>query len=211
MENKNNVFERLLQAKKACQVVQKRGKNSFNNYSYAKESDVVAVVSEACYDNNLYYSCSYRDAVVTQGVTKKGDPNSSCSIWCDVVVNDGFTGAILEKVSAFGEATDTSDKASFKAQTGAKKYALMGLFGIATSDDPENDSPAINDKIKNKVTGKTTSFFYSVPYSVIEEDKDAKGVSKKLNFLQSLGAVGEPEGYTFKTDKEIDKLKEYLV
>ena len=203
-------LQRLLNAKKACATIQKRGLNTFNKYTYVKESDIVAVVSEACYDNQLMYSCSYRDAVIERGVTKNGSPNSLCSIWCDLTVIDPMTGQILEKVSAFGEASDTSDKASFKAQTGAKKYALMGLFCIATSDDPEHDSPLINDTVKNKLTGKSSSYSYLVPYDVIEADKDENGVSKKLEFLKKLGFEADPDGYSLISNVEIKKLATFL-
>jgi hypothetical protein len=36
-----------------------------------------------------------------------------------------------------GEGTDSGDKAAYKAQTGAYKYALWKTFAIATGDDPE--------------------------------------------------------------------------
>ena len=36
-----------------------------------------------------------------------------------------------------GEAFDKSDKAGYKAYTGAYKYYLANTFGVATGDDPE--------------------------------------------------------------------------
>lgn len=42
-------------------------------------------------------------------------------------------------VVSIGEGEDSTDKAPYKAHTGARKYALISLFNISTDDDPEND------------------------------------------------------------------------
>jgi hypothetical protein len=44
-------------------------------------------------------------------------------------------------VKVLGEGQDRGDKAFYKADTGARKYALANLFNLATDDDPETDSP----------------------------------------------------------------------
>lgn len=41
------------------------------------------------------------------------------------------------QVVAIGEGTDPGDKASYKAQTGAKKYALLEAFLVESGDDPD--------------------------------------------------------------------------
>ena len=40
-----------------------------------------------------------------------------------------------------GEGLDVGDKASYKAMTGALKYALLQSFLLATGDDPEDERP----------------------------------------------------------------------
>lgn len=45
-------------------------------------------------------------------------------------------------VISVGDGEDSTDKAPYKAQTGARKYGLYGLFDLATSDDPEHGSAA---------------------------------------------------------------------
>lgn len=53
------------------------------------------------------------------------------------LLTDGVEHAYVESV---GEALDTSDKSANKAQSAARKYALIGLFNISTGDSPDPDS-----------------------------------------------------------------------
>jgi hypothetical protein len=61
---------------------------------------------------------------------------------------DGESGESLI-VEAVGAGTDQpGDKAFYKAQTGAKKYALTQAFLIATGDDPEDEQAPKTSKAK---------------------------------------------------------------
>jgi hypothetical protein len=48
-------------------------------------------------------------------------------------------GAEERQFVMIGEGEDSGDKATYKAMTGAQKYALLKLFLISTGDDPEAD------------------------------------------------------------------------
>lgn len=48
-------------------------------------------------------------------------------------------------VQSVGEALDTSDKSANKAQTAARKYAMIGLFNISTGDEPDPDGARPGD------------------------------------------------------------------
>jgi hypothetical protein len=52
---------------------------------------------------------------------------------------DGESGEEM-KFTILGQGEDSGDKGTYKAMTGATKYALMKLFLIPTGDDPENDT-----------------------------------------------------------------------
>jgi hypothetical protein len=54
--------------------------------------------------------------------------------------------AVVVKVP--GEGLDGGDKATYKAMTGALKYALLQTFLIATGDDPENERMQAGDSVR---------------------------------------------------------------
>jgi len=60
-------------------------------------------------------------------------------------ITDGETGEFVNFQSV-GSGSDSTDKAVYKAMTGALKYALLLGFLIPTGDDPENEKPS-NDAV----------------------------------------------------------------
>jgi hypothetical protein len=58
---------------------------------------------------------------------------------CTVVGGDDDAPFFSVKVVTVGEAIDTSDKSSNKAQTASRKQAMMQLLNISTGDDPDPD------------------------------------------------------------------------
>lgn len=72
------------------------------------------------------------------GVTSSGN-----TIWRHVLrvvwhITDGTDSL---RVASVGEANDASDKGANKAQTAARKYALIGAFQLSTGDDPDARHP----------------------------------------------------------------------
>jgi hypothetical protein len=72
------------------------------------------------------------------GTTKSGTTRWRHVISVDWTLTDG-TDSLT--VSSVGEAMDTGDKGMNKAQTAARKYALIGAFQLSTGDDPDNRHP----------------------------------------------------------------------
>lgn len=153
-------YNKLFLARKACAVVAKRGSNTFQNYKYVSEADIVAYVNKACEDNGLIYTYSFSNFHASTLVSDKGKTQLRTDVQCDLVVIDSETGEALASVTAYGESLDTSDKSIYKSQTGAKKYALMSMFGIATFEDPERDSPLVEEEV----------YTYLIPNKVIVEN-----------------------------------------
>jgi hypothetical protein len=80
--------------------------------------------------------------VVGEGLTPSGK-QTLLTLRFTWTITDGDTGELFS-FQSIGTGSDSSDKAAYKAATGALKYALLTAFLIPTGDDPENDS---NDKV----------------------------------------------------------------
>lgn len=118
--------------------VQKKGKNTFQNYKYAGEGNLLEVLRPAMVENGLLLIPSHREVspIDANGITvacveytlahKDGD------VWPEKIVVYGAGGDKNSK--------GVGDKGLYKALTGANKYLLFKLFQIETGDDPEKDS-----------------------------------------------------------------------
>lgn len=120
--------------------IAKNGRNTQQNYSYATEADITAAVREHMSERHLLLMPSVEKTEwETLGTTSKGTPRKLCTLTVKFTLMDGDSGE-SQTFTVLGQGEDTSDKATYKAMTGATKYALMKLFLIPTGDDPENDS-----------------------------------------------------------------------
>jgi hypothetical protein len=135
----------LVASHKAMRGVGKSGDNTFDRYKYAKLEDYYRVAKAAMYDNGLVMmeSC---DAIqpVEGRVSDKGKAQHACYVSLTLrIIHD--SGQWIE-VSARGEGQDRADKATYKAITGARKYAVAMAMNLVTTDDPESDIWVGRDK-----------------------------------------------------------------
>lgn len=166
----------------AVGYVQKKGKNTFQNYKYAGEGNLLEVLRPAMVENGLLLIPSHRTVapIDENGITlacveytlahKDGD------VWPEKIVVYGAGGDKNSK--------GVGDKGLYKALTGANKYLLFKLFQIETGDDPEKE--ADHDKPEGKE---------EAPAPV----KNAPGVSKARDWVaQHLRALhGSDDGAHF--------------
>lgn len=119
--------------------VAKNGHNDFHKYDYATESDITAAVRGLMADRHLMLVPDVTDTKWRE-VPGRNGPQSICTLHVKFSVHDGDTGEVME-FNALGEGQDSLDKATYKAMTGAVKYALLKLFLIPTGNDPEDEQP----------------------------------------------------------------------
>ncbi len=118
--------------------VQKTGKNTFHNYTYAGEADLLTAVRPALVEAGLILipSINHVSPIDAYG-------NIFIRVEYTLVHKDGDIWP--EKIYAEGAGNDINsrggvgDKGLYKAITGANKYLLFKLLQIATGDDPEKD------------------------------------------------------------------------
>lgn len=118
--------------------VQKTGKNTFHNYRYAGEADLLEKLRPALIRHGLVLIPSTRTVAVPD---QWGNVN--VIVEYTLLHKDGDIWP--EKIKAPGCGGDRAkdgrvgDKGLYKALTGANKYLLFKLFQIETGDDPEKD------------------------------------------------------------------------
>lgn len=147
MTEKRSLINKLAEIMGSIESVEKTGYNKFHKYSYSSEADIQAVTKNKMADKNLMMIPYEVEKNVREVTTRNGGIEYLFQGTWDFKILDGDSGEeIVVRVS--GEGQDVGDKGSFKALTGAHKYALMKLFQISTGDDPERDT-SNNQGIKN--------------------------------------------------------------
>lgn len=124
--------------------IAKTGRNNFHNYDYATEADIVESVRGAMSERGLMLLPSVEKTEWRKVPGKSGE-QTVCTLTVKYRLLDGDSDSSLE-FTILGEGQDQGDKATYKALTGATKYALLKLFLIPTGDDPENDAPRPSPK-----------------------------------------------------------------
>lgn len=110
------------------------------NYAYAGETALIEALRPAMVEHGITIRCISAEGFSRErfAVTKNGYENNHYFV--TAVFTFRFTHATSQThvdAAAIGEGFDSLDKASYKAMTGALKYALRQTFLIETGDDPD--------------------------------------------------------------------------
>lgn len=132
--------------------VKKTGRNTFYNYRYAKESDLVEAIRPLLARLGIWvwwslYANPEKGIVHHERrsqVVKDKDKNVVGEQETLTVVTAQFKfiqedGKETEPQIMMGYGDDNSDKGLYKALTGMEKYFLFKTFLVSTGDDPEGD------------------------------------------------------------------------
>lgn len=124
--SKKNVSAKLLNIMAAVQNIEKKGRNTHQNYDYVRDEDVSAVIQKELIANR----CLFYPDVTETIVTPQGDKVLTTLIikWTFMDTESG------EEISFTfpGQGIDKADKGSNKAATGSHKNALIKFFNIPT-------------------------------------------------------------------------------
>lgn len=145
-----NLTTKLVEIMAEVDHVEKRGKNTAQNYAYVKATDLARAVRQELAKRNVLMLSSVVEAQRYQIPTKHG---SMGAIDLKVLYTfvDGDSGESKE-FYGYGTGADSGDKASYKAHTGALKYALRNTFLVPDESDPEAD-----EKTDTETKGAGTS------------------------------------------------------
>lgn len=188
------LYQKILDAQKATGWVAKNGRNEFHKYDYATEADILTVVKSAALEAGLIIITSTASEIGTYTIDKppnrEGYAQGSETVrWAKVILSyqviEADTGEKIEGTFD-GYAEDKSDKAIYKAMTGANKYFLMKFFGVATGDDPEKEET-------QPLPAKST---VTPPRPVAQIKPEASNPVKKPSKIESTCLTKEPTSPT---------------
>ncbi|MED1950474.1 ERF family protein [Brevibacillus centrosporus] len=202
------LVKKLARVMQDVKYIQKKGYNSFHKYKYATEADVAEKVREILSEQNVIMIPNMTSHSVREHLTSKGNREYIVTVNMEFKFIDGDTGEELI-FHMVGEGQDAGDKATYKAITGAQKYALMKAFMIPTGDDPEAD-----EGVDERNTGNQGQRNSATPN--VKNGKEATLKAKWQRLADSLDGFDEwYNGQSQKgiTDQQMDefltkKLKE---
>ncbi len=144
METNPSAHKNLLASKLAKILgevgkVPKSGHNSFHNYDYVTENDLVYAVRQKLADAGVFVFSSNESQHVEVCEDKEGKKFFLTTVTTKHTFVDGESGETFSVLSQ-GQGSDNGDKGGYKAMTGAMKYFLYKCFMIPTGDDPEQDT-----------------------------------------------------------------------
>jgi hypothetical protein len=127
---------KLGEVRRRIGYIQKRGYNERNNYNYVAAADIAGTIGDILAE--LGVVVIPRLESITYEPHAPGRLERFARVIMAYTFTDEDSGEeITAKVA--GEGLDIGDKASYKAMTGALKYALLQSFLLATGDDPEDE------------------------------------------------------------------------
>ncbi len=132
---KPSLVKKLVEVMACIDRIPKSGHNSFHNYDYTTEADVLEAVRGELAKRCVFIVPSVIDSKET-AVGEKGQ--RVFTLRMRLTAHDGESGEKLEW-EMYGQGSDSLDKGAFKAITGAMKYGLLKPFLVPTGDDPERD------------------------------------------------------------------------
>jgi hypothetical protein len=140
-ETITKISEALAKAQAEFKPVGKSGTNHQQGYRFADLDDFFRAVREVLSKHGLSLTSSVTEIVdLPTRKSLKDTPLYGCRV--RLVTRLLHPSGEWIEAAAYGEGQDAGDKAPYKAITGARKYALACLLGLATVDDPERDEQA---------------------------------------------------------------------
>lgn len=109
-------------------------------------------------------------------------------------------GGGVRTVVAVGEASDVGDKASSKAQTIARKYAIAHAFTIETGDDPDRVSSAKQEMSTPEVEAKRLQDKFKIAL-------DAMKTADGKDVMDLMMATAKKRGFTDEQMRTLEEIK----
>lgn len=168
-----NLVCKLAKIRRELKNIEKKGRNTFQNYDYLRAEDIAGEMGDRLSAMNVIVTrrnLSFVQDNIT--VTKDGNERTDVHVivTLDYIFIDGDSpiGVGLDdntmgvernydhlSVASIGEGRDSGDKAVAKAMTNALKYALTQPLMMRVGDDPEADAP--HDKPETRKTPQNGS------------------------------------------------------
>jgi hypothetical protein len=186
----SHIASALAKMQPELEVIGKSGENKFDKYTYATLEDYIKGTRDIMSKHGFFMIGSIEKVEqLADRVTRNGGIEHAVQISLTVRLIHQ-TGEWIE-INCVGEGQDRADKAVYKAITGARKYAIASLLGLATSDDPEADTEvglasATSNKKGNKhiIEGMLASMRKSKDLDELKVNFEAAMEVAKNSYLQ---------------------------
>lgn len=126
-------------------VIKKDGYNKSQNYNYISADQIANALRKGCIELGLV--ATFDDELVHRELYEQNGKTKFRAVICSkLFIADGTDDKCpnVEYIAynqvhstGYGEGVDGGDKATMKAVTAARKYAIMGMFQLAEGMDPE--------------------------------------------------------------------------
>lgn len=128
-----------VQAALAIQGISKDKKNLQQGYNFRGIDDIYNALAPMLAHAGLVVLPSYSDRAVIERETQKGGAIFYTTLKGEFTFRSSKDASEV-KVTTYGEAMDTGDKATNKAMSAALKYAFMQTFTIPTEGDNDSET-----------------------------------------------------------------------
>jgi hypothetical protein len=135
-EPMKSIHTKLSAILKAVGYIEKTGTNASQGYKYVQAAAVADKIRNEFAERGLTMIPENIE-VTESGLTPSGK-QALVTLRITWKITDSESGEFVTFQSV-GSGSDSTDKAVYKAMTGALKYALLLGFLIPTGDDPENE------------------------------------------------------------------------
>jgi hypothetical protein len=168
---------KLCKVMQACAVVPKDKQNPQQHYKYASSDAVLEKANPAFVAAGLatIYELQVQDR--QPRTTNSGGMWELVTVLARLTIIDSDTGATIQ-TDGLGQGYDGADKALSKAQTQARKYALLLALNISTGDDPEGDDRTEKAQVPPAVCKKCNA------PAVFVKDEEFEGKPVKIYFCE---------------------------
>ncbi|MEJ8548435.1 ERF family protein [Brevibacillus borstelensis] len=200
MSEQRTLVKKLAKVMQEVKYIQKRGYNKFHQYKYATEADVAEKVREILAEQNVIMIPNMTSHSIREHTTNKGNREYIVTANMEFKFIDGDSGEEIT-FNMTGEGQDPGDKATYKAVTGAQKYALMKVFMIPTGDDPEADE-GVDQRNNEQRSGQKPAPNVSAPKEATLKAKYQMGKGS----LDGFDDWYKQQKATGLTDEQIDAI-----
>jgi hypothetical protein len=203
--DRSTLFRKLAEVTGQIRHIPKNGVNTHFGYKFATDADVSAALSKELSERNVQAFVSAETTSVVDYTKDNGKTTRITDVLATITFACGETGATFS-VTMPGTGDDALDKGTYKAITGAVKYALLKTFLVATGDDPE-----VAEERQREQLAAVDAAFAGVRAPAVEAEPapqwpDApatpdKGVQALQSAFGTAPAGGDRWTWPFGTDK----------
>lgn len=185
-----NIHQRMVAILRDLPAIGKTQQNTQQNYMFRGIDNVLDALNPILAKHGVYLVPTVLEHVFEQRTVRSG--NTSYATFLHVQYT--FYGLAGDKVeaTAWGEGTDSLDKATNKAMTGAMKYCLFQVFAISTKEVSDNDTDS------DKGTGEATLPKHMGP--IVKRFNELPPEYRAKATVRILHADKQPEGSDIRWD-----------